>query len=265
MRMLEEPSKILGIAVGAAAVCVALVLIGLQWEELGKIASVKQEQLPFAQGQEMPLSSSNPFVELLKLIGAGLIGIVVTAVQGLYQRDKPLGRSMVQAQILLCVSGAMMMVIIGGSLARALGIAGGASIIRFRTPVEDPRDTTILFLLMGLGMACGLGAFAVAGLGTAFLCVSLVILDRFGEKKPRVMMLELVADGKVFPVDHVHNILAGATDSYEPREVSEDKEASRKYLVTLDRGASLAYLSEQLMTPGTGIKSVTWEHPKKLE
>ncbi len=42
-----------------------------------------------------------------------------------------------QAQVLLCVSGALMMIIIGSSLARAFGIAGAASIIRFRTPVED--------------------------------------------------------------------------------------------------------------------------------
>ena len=75
--------------------------------------------------------------------------------------------------MLLCVSGAMMMIIIGNSLARAFGIAGAASIIRFRTPVDDPKDVTILFLLMGLGMSSGLGAFAVAGLGTAFLCIAL--------------------------------------------------------------------------------------------
>ena len=81
---------------------------------------------------------------------------------------------MEQAQTLLCVSGAMMMIIIGNNLARAFGIAGAASIIRFRTPVDDPKDVTILFLLMGLGMSTGLGQFAVAGLGTAFLCVALL-------------------------------------------------------------------------------------------
>ena len=83
---------------------------------------------------------------------------------------------MEQAQTLLCVSGAMMMIIIGNSLARAFGIAGAASIIRFRTPVDDPKDVTILFLLMGLGMSTGLGALAVAGLGTAFLCITLLVL-----------------------------------------------------------------------------------------
>ena len=115
-----------------------------------------------------------PFIELGKLVAAALIGMLVTAVHKPSPRDRQGSRSMEQAQMLLCVSGAMMMIIIGNSLARAFGIAGAASIIRFRTPVDDPKDVTILFLLMGLGMSAGLGAFAVAGLGTAFLCLTLV-------------------------------------------------------------------------------------------
>ena len=95
---------------------------------------------------------------------------------------------MEQAQTLLCVSGAMMMIIIGNSLARAFGIAGAASIIRFRTPVDDPKDVTILFLLMGLGMSTGLGSLAVAGLGTAFLCITLLALDQVARQSARVMV-----------------------------------------------------------------------------
>jgi len=48
-----------------------------------------------------------------------------------------------------------------------------------RTPIEDPKEITILFLLMGLGMLCGIGAFSVAGLATAFVAVFLVALDYF--------------------------------------------------------------------------------------
>ena len=78
------------------------------------------------------------------------------------------------AQILLCVSGAMMMVLINDSLARAFGIAGAASLVRFRTPVDDPRDAAVMFLLIGLGMASGLGAFMLAGGGAAMVVGSVV-------------------------------------------------------------------------------------------
>ena len=112
-----------------------------------------------------PVHPGRAFIELAKLIIAVLVGLLVSAIHQPSPKERQSGRSMEQAQTLLCVSGAMMMIIIGNSLVRAFGIAGAASIIRFRTPVDDPKDVTILFLLMGLGMAIGLGALAVAGLG----------------------------------------------------------------------------------------------------
>src|SRR5213076_1782772 len=140
---------------------------------------------------------------------------LVTAVHKPVTRDRP--RSLEQAQMLLCVAGAMMMIIIGNSLARAFGIAGAAGIVRFRTPVDDPKDVTILFLLMGLGMATGLGAFAVAGLGTAFLCIALVCLDKLSAQKARAMSVEILASGRQFPSTHVENVFARNQIVFEPR------------------------------------------------
>ena len=108
-----------------------------------------------------------PFLELLKLAIATILALVVTAVHKRYHRDKPLSRSLEQAQVLLGVAGAMIVIIIGDSVARAFGVLGAASIIRFRTPVEDPKDTIVLFLLLALGMACGLGAFGTAVIAAA--------------------------------------------------------------------------------------------------
>jgi hypothetical protein len=155
----------------------------------------------------------------------------------------------------------MMMIIIGNSLARAFGIGGVAGIIRFRTPVEDPKDVIILFLLVGLGMSVGLGAIAVAGLATAFLCLFLLVLSRVGDQRPRSFVLALAAEGGEFPTAHVQNLFAAYDITFEPREVSQ---TSVKYLVTLKPDVPLDYLSDQLLSGGhSGIKSVTWESPKK--
>lgn len=162
--------------------------------------------LPFGPG-EANAQPIHPFAELLKLVVAGLIGIVVTAVHKQFHHDRPLTRSLLQAQVLLCVAGAMVMIIIGNSVARAFGVAGAAGIVRFRTPVEDPKDTTLLFLLVALGMACGVGQLEVAGLGTVFLCCVLAALDRIGEPRNRTMILSVVASGKDFPDEHVQRIL----------------------------------------------------------
>ena len=171
---------------------------------------------------------------------------------------------MQQAQILLCISGAMMMIIIGNSLARAFGIAGAASIVRFRTPVEDPKDVTILFLLMGLGMACGLGAFAVAGLAAAFLCMLLVLLDRIADRRPRVLTLEVTCETNVLPLDHVQSVFARNGVIFEPREVAHGKETKVTYHAVVSPDIAVEDLTEELMANGTaGIKAVSWEIAKR--
>jgi anti-anti-sigma factor len=205
----------------------------------------------------------HPLVELLKLVAAALVGLVVTATQRRLHRDKPMSQAMEHAQVLLCVSGAAIMMIIGNSVARAFGIAGAASIIRFRTPVEDPKDITVLFLLMALGMASGLGLFAVAGLGTAFLCVLLALLDYVGSRKPRTMMVEIVSEGREFPVAHVQSVFARNKVIFEPREMSQGDEATFEYHTTLDPHLALEDLSAQLMTQGSGVQSVSWKPPKR--
>lgn len=205
-----------------------------------------------------------PLAELLKLIVAGGIGIIVTSVHRRYHRDKPIPRSLLQAQVLLCVAGAMIMIIIGNSVARAFGVAGAAGIVRFRTPVDDPKDTTILFLLVALGMACGVGLIEVAGLGTLFLCGALVVLDRFGDVKARTMILSLVASGKEFPSDHVHGVLRASVEHFEAREVAHGNEAVAKYTVVMTQHTPIGWLSQELMANGaSGLKSVSWSEPKK--
>jgi anti-anti-sigma factor len=256
----EIPWSRYWIAGGGTVLCALLVWAGLRWPEvaLGGDGSRFQSAAP------EPSVALHPFTEVAKLLAAARIGMLVTAIHAPTSTDRPLGRSMRHAQILLCISGAMMMVIIGNSLVRAFGIAGAASIIRFRTPVEDPKDITIIFLLMALGMACGIGAFAVAGLSTAFLCLFLLFLDRRAEHRARSLMIEIAAEGRDFPTDHVQRVFARNRVVFEPREVSQAKETSVTYHASVDPNLSLEDLSTQLMAGGSaGVKSVSWEVPKK--
>ena len=254
-----------GIAV--AMVGLALVGLGITYPDLGLSADpgtpgILQRADQAAGG----VAFDHPLFELAKLVAAAVIGMLVTIVHRQYRvgAERQSNPTMDQAQVLLCVSGAMMMIIIGNNLARAFGIAGAASIIRFRTPVEDARDITILFLLMGLGMAAGLGALAVAGLGTLFLCALIPILNLFSSERPRTMLVEIVAEERDFPMAHVHHVFAVNGILFEPREVSQGDEATAKYLTTLKPTDSLEDLSAQLMGDGKkGIKNVSWSPPKR--
>jgi anti-anti-sigma factor len=253
-----------GIAV--AVVGGALVGVGIEWPGLG-LAEPAATPGAIPGVTNVPASAlalSNPLFELAKLIASAVIGMLVTIVHRQYRHERSSNPALDQAQVLLCISGALMMIIIGNSVARAFGIAGAASIIRFRTPVEDARDITILFILMGLGMAAGLGALAVAGLGTLFLCAMIPILNVFSSERPRQMMVEIIAEERDFPTAHVHHVFAVNGILFEPREVSQGDEATAKYLTTLKPTDSLEDLSAQLMGDGKkGIKNVSWSPPKR--
>lgn len=85
-----------------------------------------------------------------------------------------------RAQILIAVAGALMVVVVGDSMARAFGLVGIGGFIRFRTSIRNPRDTAFLFLLIGLGMACGLQHWEVVITGTVFLMLLITVVEMGG-------------------------------------------------------------------------------------
>jgi len=261
--------EIVAIAVGIAA-CLLIAVLGLEWRippggtagAAGAGALTTPDAA--ASGALWATPWGYPFSELVQLLSAGVIAVFVTHVQKRHQKDRPMNRSMEQAQVLLAVAGALIMIIIGSSLARAFGIAGAAGIIRFRTPVEDPKDVTVLFLLMGLGMACGIGALPIAALGALFLAAAIVALDKLVAVKPRVMLVEMTASGREFPLAHVVSVFAQYGVTWEPLEFTQGDEAEMTYRTTLPAHVSIDEVTESLVGGGKhGLSAVSWEPPKK--
>jgi len=93
-----------------------------------------------------------------------------------------------QSQTLISAAGALMVVVIGDNVARAFGLVGLGSFIRFRSGISDPRDAAVMFVMIGIGMACGLGLPLMAIAGTAFVCVLLVIFDATGRRRSIVTL-----------------------------------------------------------------------------
>jgi anti-anti-sigma factor len=247
---------------GVAVVGGALVAVGYLLPE--SVTEGGPSSIPGVDADSATVWTS-PLMELVKLAVAAIVGMLVTLVQRYYRHDRTSNPTLEQAQVLLCVAGALMMIIIGSSLPRAFGIAGAASIIRFRTPVEDARDITVLFIMMGLGMAAGLGGFAVAGLGTLFLCAMFPLLGLFAADRPRQMLVEITAQGRDFPLSHVQKVFALNRVVFEPREIEQGDEATVRYLTSLGPNDSLEDLTQQLMDGGkAGLKNVSWSPPKRV-
>jgi hypothetical protein len=90
---------------------------------------------------------------------------------------RPIKVEVKHALLIMTVAATMVVIVIGDSLARAFGVVGLGSFIRFRSSIKDPRDVTLFFLAIGTGMACGLGAVPVAAVGVGVMWLLLVALD----------------------------------------------------------------------------------------
>jgi hypothetical protein len=131
------------------------------------------------------MSPHGAIVMVPRLLAAVAIGAVLALRPWRFVTRKPLPKAeMIHAQILLCTAAAVITAVIGNSTAKAFGLVGLGSFVRFRSGLKDPRDAAILFLMIGLGMACGHGSLGLAGVGTGFVGVLLLVLDFFDKKEP---------------------------------------------------------------------------------
>jgi uncharacterized membrane protein YhiD involved in acid resistance len=92
--------------------------------------------------------------------------------------------AVIQTQIILSVVGTIVMLVVGASLARAFGIVGAASLVRYRSKIEDPKDAGVMLCCLAIGLASGVGIYWVAGLSTVFVMGVLWVLESF-EPEPR--------------------------------------------------------------------------------
>ncbi|MCP3097757.1 DUF4956 domain-containing protein [Myxococcus sp. K15C18031901] len=122
-------------------------------------------------------------VMLPRMLAAALIGTVLSLRPWRLVMRRPLPKSdMIQAQVLLCAAAAVITAVIGDSVAKAFGLVGLGGFVRFRSGLKDPRDAAILFLMIGLGMACGHGSLGLAAVGSLFVASLLFVLDLFNRE-----------------------------------------------------------------------------------
>src|SRR5579872_6703546 len=85
----------------------------------------------------------------------------------------------VQTQIILAVVGAVVMLVVGSSLARAFGIVGAAGLVRYRARIEDPKDAGVMLSTLAVGLASGVGLWMLAIFSTVFVLGVLSLIESF--------------------------------------------------------------------------------------
>ncbi len=77
--------------------------------------------------------------------------------------------------LMLTIVTTLVMNVIGNNIALSLGMVGALSIVRFRTAIKDPRDTTYIFWCIAVGICCGVSEYYVPTIGSGVIFLIMVI------------------------------------------------------------------------------------------
>lgn len=116
---------------------------------------------------------------LLAMTVAAALAYVLATIYRATHRGTSYSQSFLLTMFIMAVATAVVMMIIGSNIARAFSLVGALSIIRFRTPVKDPRDLAYLFAAVIGGMGCGTGFYMASIAMTAFVAVLVLVLYYF--------------------------------------------------------------------------------------
>ena len=143
-----------------------------------------------------PMTVGDVETLLLRMALATLLGACVAyrVWRPLMPFTSPPSAQGAQTQTLIAAAGALMVVVIGDNVARAFGLVGLGSFIRFRSGISDPRDAAVMFVMIGIGMACGLGMSVMALAGTVFVVLLLITFDATTKSRSKRTLVTINAE-----------------------------------------------------------------------
>jgi hypothetical protein len=147
----------------------------------------------FEDFQNLDLFPVTVYTVIGNLVVAFLCGVVISLVYRFVYKGPSYSVTFVNSLIILAMITSIVILVIGNNLARAFGLVGAMSIIRFRTAVRDVQDIVFIFFSLSIGMAAGVGLYTVAIAGTLIISLAIIILSltNFGQAKKREFLLQL--------------------------------------------------------------------------
>lgn len=134
-----------------------------------------------------------------------------------------------QSLILGSIVTAMVMMAIGDSLARGLGVFGAMAIIRFRTRIDDPRDVLFLFAALSTGLAVGVFGFTVSFAGTLLFCIVAFVLQASPFKINETAYIISFNAATDVAHDQVKKVILDFTSSIQLQSAATTKENILRY------------------------------------
>lgn len=190
-----------------------------------------------------------------------LASLVVAWTYRTTHRNISYSQSYVHTLVLLGMLISLIMLIVGSNIARAFALVGALSVVRFRNAIKETRDVGFIFLVMGIGMACGTRFYSLAIIATVVICAVILLMNRFNwfalNVQRQVVKVQVPTDGE----DYGHlidDVLIHHTDEYElisTETVRGGALLESAYTARLKKGVKPGELIERLRMINAGQKA----------
>lgn len=197
---------------------------------------------------------------LLSLPLAALLGAAL-AFRPRRRGTPPRSAPVIQTQIVLAIVGAVVMLIVGASLARAFGIVGVASLIRYRTKVDDPKDAVVMLGTLSIGLACGVELYGLSVFATVFILGVLWIVESLEPESRKTFELRVTAPDPAVIRGDVEGILRRSLVTYELRTAGAKELVYEAHLPLSARTDRISNAILKLQP--NGETEVVWDEKKK--
>ena len=143
------------------------------------------------QQAAVPQDSASEILDaLVRLPLAAVLGAAL-ALRPRRRGTPPRQPAVIQTQIILAIVGAVVMMVVGTNLARAFGVVGAAGLVRYRAKIADPKDAGVMLSTLALGLASGVGLYAIAVFSAVFILVALWVIESFEPKKRDAFVVKI--------------------------------------------------------------------------
>lgn len=121
---------------------------------------------------------AHPLTALFVMAGTLLLSVFIASVYKWTHRGLSYSQAFQFSLVLLGMLGAGIMLVASTGVLPAVGIIAGFSLIRFRTPVKDPKDMAYILLVLVVGLAMGDRLYYVAVIIAATMSLTIIVLTR---------------------------------------------------------------------------------------
>jgi uncharacterized membrane protein YhiD involved in acid resistance len=169
--------------------------------------------------------------------------------------------AVIQTQIILAIVGAVVMLVVGASIARAFAVVGAASLVRYRAKIEDPKDAGVMLCALAIGLGAGVGLYALVTFSTVFMLLVMWVIESLEPTTRKSFELRVRTKDSAKLRPGLEELLRRHQARYELRTTSHDE---LSYLVDIPYDRGTDRLSNAILRlDESGETSVEWDDKKK--